>query len=86
MKLVSQEISEAWGYGTIQGHTITRKYSCPCGNGFVITENDTHVGFKQFHTWIDCSACNQVYQIENPTSRSWSIIPKNSEVEPDWMK
>lgn len=86
MKLVSQELSEVCGYGARKGQTMTKKFVCPCGNGFVITESNDFVGFKQFNAWIDCPVCNQGYQIENPTSRSWSIIPKDLEVESDWMK
>jgi len=86
MKLVSRETSEVWGGGATKGHTITEKYLCPCGNSVIVTERDTHVGFKQFNAWIVCSSCNQRYKILNPNSRSWSIIPQSMEDENDWMK
>lgn len=86
MELVSRDTSEAWGGGAVKGHTIIEKYLCPCGNSFIVTERDTHVGFKQFNAWIVCSNCIQRYKIINPNSRSWSIVLKNSEEEADWMK
>lgn len=73
-KRVSHE-AEAWGRGQVQGHTIIDKYKCPCGKGFIVTEQDTHVGHKQRITTIECKECIQKYKILNETSYNWSLVP-----------
>ena len=77
--LISREVSDAYGYGPTWGETITEKYECPCGKGFILTEHDTHTGHKQFFASLNCKECEKRYEIINASSRSWSLVSRNTD-------
>ncbi|MBP3644818.1 MAG: hypothetical protein J6K55_00140 [Clostridia bacterium] len=76
LKKVFSEMSSAYGMGTTQGETVIEKFLCPCGKGHVVTEQDTHTGFKNFCAWFECEECAQHYEIKNNNSRQWTIVEK----------
>ena len=75
LKELSREHTPSVGRGNNHGETFITTYQCPCGQGKVLKEEDTIIGFRQIYVHITCTDCLKKYKILNASSRNWELVP-----------
>lgn len=56
------------------GTTIKRIYTCPCGKGRIVEEQDYTPGHRDGNAFIDCDSCRKHYSIDfGASSTEWRL-------------
>ena len=59
---------------TKDGHIVHRKYSCPCGDGYIAEEQDYTPGHRDAFVSIECKTCQKHYKIDYGSSNTkWRL-------------
>ena len=63
--------------GPVQANPSVEKFKCPCGKGWIVTEQTGFARNKRSMTTIECDACSEQYMILNEKGDNWALVPQD---------